>query len=233
MHLRVLAEPGAHLAVPQPHQSSPTRRRRSAARRPARSSCRPARPTVGAVRKSTPLSRKACTGGVILPPALVVSSSLTDFCAKSGFCSEPDRLNSGPMVCMSSRNQECDRPVARMCRSAPSASNPGNSGVGSRWPNASSHSGLGPDRIRMPCAGPHRRVVDDALRVVPHPVGVDHPAAGPLGDAEHQAVGRIRAPRRASRPARRPARPASSAAPGRGCRRCRRRSTITAAQPQA
>ena len=39
----------------------------------------------------------------------------------------------------------------------------------------------------MPCAGPHRRVVDDALRVVPHPVGVDHPAAGPLGDARASA----------------------------------------------
>ena len=40
----------------------------------------------------------------------------------------------------------------------------------------------------MPCAGPDRRVVGDALGVVPHPVAVDHPAAGPLGDAEHPPV---------------------------------------------
>src|SRR5664280_2714341 len=38
---------------------------------------------------------------------------------------------------------------------------------------------------------PDRGVVDDALRVVPHPVRVDHPTAGPLGDAQHQPVGRI------------------------------------------
>ena len=124
-HLRILAQPGAHLAVPQPDDRLPPRRRRSAARRPARSSCRPVRR-----RSARSGSRRPCPGtpapvGVILPPALVVSSSFTDFCAKSGFCSDPDRLNSGPMVLLSSRNQECVRPVDRMCRSAPERVEPG------------------------------------------------------------------------------------------------------------
>ena len=43
-------------------------------------------------------------------------------------------------------------PVAVMCRTVPRESKPGNSGAGSRRPNASNQSGLGPDRTRMPCA---------------------------------------------------------------------------------
>ena len=40
----------------------------------------------------------------------------------------------------------------------------------------------------MPCRGPDRVPVRDALDVVPHPVAVDQLRAGRLGDAEHPAV---------------------------------------------
>ena len=44
--------------------------------------------------------------------------------------------------------------------------------------------GQDPDAVVLPDRVP----VADALDVVPHPVGVDHPRAGGLGDAEHPAV---------------------------------------------
>ena len=41
-----------------------------------------------------------------------------------------------------------------------------------------------PDAVMVP----HRRVVDDPLRVVPHPVPVDDSRAGPLGRHQHRSV---------------------------------------------
>ena len=54
--------------------------------------------------------------------------------------------------------------------------------------------------------GPDRRVVQDALRVVPHPVGVDHPSTGPGGDLEHRTVHVVRHPGDHRLPAAPPAR---------------------------
>ena len=105
-----------------------------------------------------------------------------------------------------------------MCRSAPSASKPGNSGAGSRRPSRVQpqrrRAGQDPDAV----LGPDRGVVDDPLRVVPHPVRVDHPAAGPLGDLEHRAVDEVRhagdhGTAAARRPAARPVRRTRSRLP--------------------
>ena len=67
-------------------------------------------------------------------------------------------------------------------------SKPGNSGAGRRCPVASSQSDDGPGRMRMPCAAQTGSQLRDALGVVPHPVAVDQPGAGLLGDAEHPPV---------------------------------------------
>ena len=75
------------------------------------------------------------------------------FPVRSGFCSEPERVNSFSMIFWVSTNQVWSWPVRMMCSSVPSVSKPGNSGTGSRLPRASSQSGEGPDRIRMPCFG--------------------------------------------------------------------------------
>ncbi len=69
---------------------------------------------------------------------------------RSGFCSEPDSANSRPMMRSLSTNHEWSWPPRVMCASAPSESKPGKSGTGNRLPCASSQSGDGPLRIRMP-----------------------------------------------------------------------------------
>ena len=54
------------------------------------------------------------------------------------------------MIFWVSTNHVWSWPVRVMCASVPSVSKPGKSGTGSRRPVASSHSGDGPGRIRMP-----------------------------------------------------------------------------------
>ena len=106
----------------------------------------------------------------------------------SGFCSEPDSANSFSMILWVSTNQVWSWPVLMMCASVPSVSKPGNSGGGSRWPRASSHSDDGPGMMRMPWRVQIGSQLWIALGVVPHPVGVDHVAAGRLRDLEHPPV---------------------------------------------
>ena len=185
-------------------------------------------PTVSAVRKSTPQSRKACTSGRgpgPQPPGQQpeVLAGQVAVLLRAGQAELLGRMSRCRARTRSSRD-----PLAVMCRSAPSASKPGNSGAGSRRPRASSHSDDGPGRIRMPWWLHSGRVVDDALRVVPHPVGVDHPAAGPRRPPRSSTRRRNPAPRRSSSPAARPTRGASSAGPARGSRRCPRWRTTTA-----
>ena len=85
-----------------------------------------------------------------------------------------------PGIIMAGRQDVLQR--GRACRS------PASSGAGSRLPVASNHSDDGPGSMRMPWSRPDRRPVLDALGVVPHPVAVDQPRAGRLGDADHQPV---------------------------------------------
>ena len=62
---------------------------------------------------------------------------------RSPFCSDPESPNSLPIVSASRTNHEYGYPLAVTCRSAPRASNPGNSGAGNRSP-----AGVQPERGR-------------------------------------------------------------------------------------
>ena len=72
------------------------------------------------------------------------------FETRSGFCSDPDSANSRSMIFCVRTNQLYSWPVFIRCSSVPSVSKPGNSGTGRRRPVASSHSGEGPGRMRIP-----------------------------------------------------------------------------------
>ena len=107
---------------------------------------------------------------------------------RSGFCSLPESANSFSMIFWVSTNQLWSWPVETMCSSVPRVSKPGNSGTGRRLPVASSQRRRRAGQDADAVARPHRRVVLDALDVVPHAVAVDEARAGLLADAEHPPV---------------------------------------------
>ena len=127
-----------------------------------------------------PASRKACTSGVVRPqPAGQQAQVLAGEVAVLLRAGQPELL--APSSRRRARTRSSRSRWRVTCRSAPSASKPGNSGAGKPLT-----AGVEPQRRRPrqdadAVVGPHRGVVDDALGVVPHPVRVDHPAAGPLG----------------------------------------------------
>ena len=141
---------------------------------------------------------------------------------RSGFCSLPESANSFSMIFWVSTNQLWSWPVRAQVLERAEGVEAGEQRHGQplagRVEPQARRAGQDPDAVLRP----HRRVVGDALDVVPHPVAVDEVGAGLLGDAEHAPVDvrghagehRLRARCRAAR--------ATARAPGRGCRRCRR-----------
>ena len=100
--------------------------------------------------KSSPCSLNASIGaGAPLPVIRWITPRML-LPVMSGFCSDPERLNSRRIVCWSSRNHVCGQPLRVMCSSVPRLSKPGYSGGGSRLPVGSSQSDDGPGRMRMP-----------------------------------------------------------------------------------
>ena len=109
------------------------------------------------------------------------ASSRRSLPVRSAFCSEPDRANSAATVALVQHEpgvavaaggdvpQRAERVEAREQRRG----QPLTAGVQPQRRRP----GQDPDAV----PGPDRGVVDDPFRVVPHPVGVDQPAAGPLG----------------------------------------------------
>ena len=75
--------------------------------------------------------------------------------------------------------------VLQLCRACRS---PGTAARAAACRCASNHIDDGPGRMRMPWRGQIGFQFSDALDVVPHPVAVDQPRAGGLGDADHAAV---------------------------------------------
>ena len=149
------------------------------------------------------------------------ASSRRSLPVKSGFCSEPDRPNSWPRSRCPARTRS-GAPVGGDMSQRAQRVEPGKQRGGEplgRTRPATARTGQAGSGCR---GAPHRRVVDDPLRVVPHPVRVDHPAADPLGHLEHRPVHVVRHAGDIS-PAARPSRPASSDEPARCSRRSPRR----------
>ena len=152
------------------------------------------------------------------------ASSRRSLPVRSAFCSDPDRPNSAddrlliehePGVVITRRGdvpQGAERVEAREQRGR----KPLAAGVQPQRGRSRQH----PDAV----VAPDRGVVHDPFRVVPHPVRVDHPAAGLLRSPAASTRRRSPAPRRSTTAAAAPqlGRPVA-AGPDRGCRRCRRR----------
>ena len=71
----------------------------------------------------------------------------------SGFCSDPERMNSLPAIAESRMNHEWSCPASRIASTEAVVWKPGNRGTGMRSPLPSSHSVDGPGMMRIACEG--------------------------------------------------------------------------------
>ena len=157
-----------------------------------------------ATTKSAPCRRNASTGGAAPGPRARESTWRMLRPVRSGFCSDPERASSFSRIARVRTNQEWSWPVRPQVGQRAERVEPGEQRR--RQPAADR---VEPQRRRAgqdadAVAGPDRVPVLQPLDVVPHPVAVDQPAAGALGDRQHPAVdvGRDAGdhlPRRASR----------------------------------
>ena len=139
-----------------------------------------------------PWSRNACSAGVIFPAG--------------PFAEELADGPSGQVAVLFRTGQTELRPERFLIQQEPGVRMAGRGDVaqraegveaGKQWDREAVTSGIQPERARPgqdpdAVARPDGGVIGDALGVVPHAVLVDEPAAGRVGDPEHQAIRRVR-----------------------------------------
>ena len=95
---------------------------------------------------------KALMAGCVPGPTLL-SRFFTFLTVRSGFCSDPEKMNSLSAIVLLSTNHEYPCPVRPMWATLAKLSPPGMIVEGRRLPSASIHSEDGPGMMRMPCMG--------------------------------------------------------------------------------